>query len=189
MSTKGTKAQIGSNADPAKNVVLETLADGTLVIRAGSLLTPGAVIAKLAALPSMIRVTSSNGYGSTNTAIRRWFAVTESQGTDITLTQSATLGDSFTINTSGVYSVSYTDGYTAAAGHFGISLNSNQLSANIASINVAHRLAAGTTGTGSYNGCVSVTKYFAAGDVIRAHSDVANGNSTGACSLTIQKVT
>lgn len=47
MSTKGAKAQIGSNADPAKNVVLETLTDGTLVIRVGSLLTPGATLATI----------------------------------------------------------------------------------------------------------------------------------------------
>ena len=47
MSTIGTKAQIGSNADPSKNVVMETMTDGTLLIRAGSLNTPGTTLATI----------------------------------------------------------------------------------------------------------------------------------------------
>lgn len=64
MSTKGAKAQIGINADPTKNAVLETQADGTFVIRTGSLGTPGTTLATFSAAP------------------RTWHAITLAPNTD-----------------------------------------------------------------------------------------------------------
>ena len=118
---------------------------------------------------SMIRVNTTNGYGITNTFIRRFLNIVLSQGSDITYADSAANGGSFTINTSGVYAISYSDNIGVAL-FAGISLNSNQLSTNIQSINavniVAIALGSNTTNTGTHCGA---TIYLQASDVLRAH--------------------
>jgi len=51
-----------------------------------------------------------NGTGSTNTKVRRYTdIVVNSGGADLTLAQSSTLGDSITVNTTGVYAISVAD--------------------------------------------------------------------------------
>lgn len=52
---------------------------------------------------SEVWLSTWTGTGSTNTNIGRYSTIDRNFGTDITLTQSATLGDSFTVNTDGVY--------------------------------------------------------------------------------------
>jgi hypothetical protein len=63
---------------------------------------------------SMVRLYTANGYGSTNTRIRRFTTVATNIGSSITYTDSATLGASFTINNSGVYSINYSDQFNTA---------------------------------------------------------------------------
>ena len=120
------------------------------------------------ALPSMVQLNTGNGYGSTNTMIRRFTNVVTNQGTDITYADSATLGATFTINTNGVYAISFTDCLSSAS-HIGLSLNSSQLTTSILAVTAADQLAAATTGGANFRACVSVTAFFASGSVIRAH--------------------
>lgn len=140
---------------------------------------------QLGALPSCIRLNTANGYGSTNTRYRRFTNTVLSQGTDVTYTDSATLGSSFTINTNGVYSISYIDQFTAS--------DVTQLSLNDTSPTGSsftnEGLANSSSGTANTNQCASWTGYLASGSVIRARSQ--NGSATGsalAAQFTITRV-
>lgn len=112
------------------------------------------------------------GVGSVNTRIRRFLTVNANtgEGTDWTFAQSSTLGDSITILRSGVYSVYYLEFQQSSNGHFGISINSNQLSTSIASINTDHIFSSMSSSTTNYSSvCQSRTAYIAASSVLRAH--------------------
>jgi len=139
---------------------------------------------------SMVRLNTSNGYGSTNTMIRRFTTTVTSQGSDITYADSATLGALFTINTTGVYAISYTDIFSGA-GFLGISLNSSQLTTQILAITAADRLAAGQASpTNNWPQTVAVTVFLAAGSLIRPHTDsTSSGASTAVAQFTITRVT
>ena len=134
----------------------------------GTLAATGAVTTPL----SYVRLNTANGYGSTNTVIRRFTNIVNSVGTDITYADSATLGATFTINTSGVYSASYNDSFVSGA-DMGMSINSTQLTTNIVSITVTDRLIAATATSTNILSCVSATFYAAAASVVRAHTDAA----------------
>ena len=137
---------------------------------------------------SCVFVGQVNGYGSTNTVIRRFTTVYLNQGTDITYADSPTLGASFTVNKSGVYAMSFTDGFTAAA-DMGISRNSNQLTTGIGAINGADRIAEVTTPLANTRGACSVTRYLQAGDVIRPHNGgTAVGTQTASVMFTMSRV-
>jgi hypothetical protein len=136
---------------------------------------------------SMVRVNTSNGYGSTNTVIRRFSTVVTSQGSDITYADSATLGASFTINTSGVYALSYTENYSGA-GSFCISINSYQLTTAPNSVTAADRAATGATNVASGSQTVSSTLYLPAGAVVRAHGDTSGAGVNASCQFTITRV-
>lgn len=146
--------------------------DGT----AGVTFNDGSVQGKAvpAAPQSMVRLTNNNGVGSTNTAIRRFLNVVTNQGTGTSYVDSATLGATFTINTNGVYALSYSEGFSAAA-NFGLSLNSTQLTTSIDGITAADVLAISTTSAAGFQLCVGGSFYLPAGSVVRAH-----GNATAA---------
>lgn len=137
--------------------------------------------------PSMVRVNTANGYGSTNTCIPRYTTVLTNQGTDITYADSATLGASFTINTPGFYAMNivYQNNQSSSTG--GISLNSNQLTAQINTITVAHRLSVGQAFAANALFNCAATVYLQAGDVIRPHSD-GNALTASLQSFNIVKV-
>ena len=140
---------------------------------------------------SMVRLNTSNGFGSTNTVIRRFTTTVTNQGSDITYADSATLGNTFTINTTGVYAISYTDA-SASAGStpFGISLNSTQLTTTIADITAADRLAYVDTASANAAATISWTGYLTSGAVIRAHGTVSTAPSVPArVQFTIVRVT
>jgi len=123
-------------------------------------------------LPSMVRLDTANGRGSTNTMIPRFTNIVTYQGTDITYADSATLGASFTINTDGVYAINYNANATVNF-DFGISLNSAQLSTGIASITNSNRLCL-STGLANYNGAItSITVFLPASSVVRPHLGAA----------------
>lgn len=130
---------------------------------------------KVTAVQSMVQLHTSNGHGSTNTKIRRFSTVITNQGSDITYADSESLGGTFTINTNGVYAISYTDQWDAGQ-WFGLSLNSNQLTTDNTSITAAHRLGVVHSGGANETEMVSNTVYIAAGGVVRAHT---NGNTSG----------
>ena len=143
----------------------------------------------LSATQSMVRLNTSNGYGSTNTVIRRFTNTVTNQGSDITYADSATLGATFTINTTGVYAISYTDGGNAA-NSFGMSLNSTQLTTNISDITAANRLAMSDTAAANYLINISWTGYLDSGSVVRAHtSGIAANSAPARVQFTITRVT
>lgn len=129
----------------------------------------------ITAVQSMVQLHTSNGHGSTNTKIRRFTTTITNQGSDITYADSASLGGTFTINTNGVYAISYIDQWDAGQ-WFGLSLNSNQLTTNNTSITAAHRLGVVNSGAANLATMVSNTVYIASGGVVRAHT---NGNTSG----------
>ena len=137
---------------------------------------------------SYVRLNTANGYGSTNNKIRRFTNIVNNVGTDITYADSATLGGTFTINTTGVYSVSYSDQFTTAV-TMGISIDSTQLTTGITSIAVSNILSAGATAFGGYAQVTSAVFYAAAASVIRAHTDTGvTGSTPTACQFTIARV-
>lgn len=163
---------------------------------AGQVLTSGgagsqptwANIGGLGATPSMVRLNTANGYGSTNNKIRRYSTVVVNQGSDITYADSATLGASFTINTSGVYSVSSGDCFNVAS-TTGISLNTTTPTTVIYACSPSEILSTMSTGGVNYSGNVGWTGYLSAGSVVRPHTDgMATGTSVNTVQFTIQRV-
>jgi hypothetical protein len=136
---------------------------------------------------STVRLQAGNGYGSTNTAIRRFLTVVTNIGSDITYADSATLGASFTINSSGVYAISYTSTFGAQI-EFGLSLNSASLSTAFASLTIDERLAGDSTVAANYYANVAITPYLAAGSVIRPHTAVATADGGAGQLFTITRV-
>jgi len=180
------------------SVVISGDSSGTITVAAPAVagtttITMPAVTGTMSVLPStlsMVRLNTANGYGSTNTVIRRFTNAVTNQGSDITYADSATLGATFTINTTGVYAVSYTDCFNSGA-TMGLSLNSNQLTTAIYSLTQSTILMASQTGTNNPGGTVSWTGILTAGDVIRAHTaGTATGTNGGAAStfFTIARV-
>ena len=127
-------------------------------------------------LNSEVHLHTTNGYGSTNTKIRRWTTAITNTGSDITYADSATLGGTFTINTNGIYAISYSDQFNAVGNH-GISLNSSELTTPINHLITTTDALIQTTSAGSgYRVGVSITLSLVATDVIRAH---AAGETSG----------
>ncbi len=127
---------------------------------------------------SMVRLNTSNGYGSTNTVIKRYTTTVTNQGSDITYADSATLGATFTINTNGVYAVCMTAS-SASTIVSGLSINSTQLATTIFTITAINRLAI-NAGTTSNSSSVSWTGYLVVNDVVRPHTD---GSSTSTAAI------
>jgi hypothetical protein len=136
---------------------------------------------------SSVRISNGNGFGSTNTKIRRFSTTVSSTGTAITYADSAADGATFIINESGVYAVSYSDLNSGAGAKHGISVNSTQLTTSIASITNADILAVSVSATGS-EATTSYTGIFNAGDVVRAHTDGTQDATSGGVRFTITKV-
>jgi hypothetical protein len=180
--------QIGDNATDSQNFRLSEFSDGTAKLQRGTDGNLGDIwsvsstgVMTFAAAPvvtaaqSMVKVYGANGYGSTNTAIRRYLNITNGvngcviQGTDITVTDSATLGTSFTTNTAGVYSMSTNDQGT---GYWGISLNTTTPAATIIGIPVTEML---VVASGGASGSSSCTLYLPAGSILRGHHSTNAG--------------
>lgn len=136
---------------------------------------------------SMVRLHTGNGHGSTNTRIRRFTTTVTNTGSAITYADSSTAGASFTVNESGVYHISYSDGHSTAFSH-GISLNSSELTTDIENITTADILAQNALG-GNLDCTLncSWSGYLAANDVIRPHTD-ANPSFGTRVLFTIAKI-
>ena len=137
---------------------------------------------------SYVRLNTANTYGTTNTMIRRFTNIVNQGGGDITYADSATLGGSFTINTTGTYSISYSDQFTAVSG-MGVSLNSATLTTAIGSLLAAEILAVATTSAANLASCATFTGLLSAGAVVRAHAaGTTTGTQTTFCQFTIARV-
>lgn len=176
--------QFVTSAQAVSGQVCDLWHDGTDII----LLNPNPpVVTSYTAPVSIVRVKTSNGYGSTNTKIRRYTTTVTSSGSDITYADSATLGGTFTINTTGMYGISCTESFNGGQ-YLGISLNSTQLTTSIQNITAADRLAASLTVGSNVPGSVATTIYLTAGDVIRAHSDGSGVGVADYVSFTIARI-
>ena len=139
-------------------------------------------------ITSSVFLNTTNGYGSTNNKIRRFTNTVRNSGADITYADTAADGASFTINTTGMYSVHFGDQFSGS-NHFGISLNSNQLTTSILTITVSHLLSLGTTATANYLGVSSFSGFLTAGDVVRPHTaGQASGTNSSRCVFSIARV-
>lgn len=185
-------------------IIDSSTGDGTLTLQTGpagakvdaiSLAADGTPtflkVPKNTAVQSMIRLHTANGNGSGSTVIRRFLTVVTNQGSDITYTTSAdtsVLGSVFTINTNGVYTISYTDAFSTQT-RLGLSLNSSQLTTAISSVTTANKLCAQQSPSANNEATISWTGYLVAGDVIRPHSDGgANAASLPLTQFTITRV-
>ena len=136
---------------------------------------------------SYIRLNTANGYGSTNTMIRRFTNIVNQFGGDITYADSATLGGSFTINTSDTYSISYSDQFSAVSG-VGITLNTTTPLTSIGSVAVGEILGVATTAAANLAACATFNGFLAAGSVVRAHAaGAASGTQVSFCHFSIAR--
>ena len=200
-----TVAEGGAGAADSATVIYSTTARTNVAYRmvgyleitnttAGTWLAPtliqgmGGNAFKAVNYASYLRLNTANGYGSTNTAIRRFTNIVNQAGPDITYADSVTLGGTFTINTSATYSISFSDQFTAAAG-LGITINSTTLATGIGGVAVAEILGVSSTPAANLASCASFSGYLAAGSVIRAHTGgTAAGTSTTFCQFSIARV-
>jgi len=112
-----------------------------------------------------------NGYGSSNTKIARFSSVSNLQGPDITYADNATLGASFTVNTPGIYSMTFFAAGPAGM-HLGISRNTTQPTVDVFSLtNALEAVATASIPVSNYQTTVSQAMPLNAGDVIRVHTD------------------
>lgn len=179
---------IQTGAAGAKVDAISIAADGT-----STLLKPPKLAAS--AVVSMVKVNSPNGYGSTNTPIRRFSNITNGangciiQGSDITFADSATLGSTFTVNQAGVYAISYGDSSSASTSWNGISINSVNLTTAVTALAAAELLSVVYSGGTNAGGTAQWTGYLAAGTVLRPHtSSVTNGTTAVVTQFTIVRV-
>lgn len=140
-------------------------------------------------IQSELYIHTGNGHGSTNNKIRRFATTLRNVGSAVTYADSSTLGASFAINESGIYTMSYGDNYGSGANNYGISRNSSQLTTAIQSITVADVLTRkSSTAATSGLACKSM-RPLSAGDVIRPHTDgLCNSVSGGTSYFMIRKV-
>lgn len=111
-------------------------------------------------------------HGTTDTHVRRFSTtVNKNQGKDITYADSATLGSTFTINSDGVYSVDYLDSSGTDPLPIAITVNCTSLTARPSSITKTQVCGYGSSIAGAELGNVTVTRFFKAGDIIRANYD------------------
>jgi len=127
----------------------------------------------------VVSVNTGNGHGSTNTSVRRFTTTSESTGTSITYADSATLGASFTINATGVYSVYYQD-----VGQFTHVIARNNTSTAVTD---QSKIIAASATSGASTKSVSATIKLTAGDVVRAISS-GSTDTTGAVQFSIRRI-
>lgn len=144
---------------------------------------------------NIVTVCINNGYGSTNTKIKRFTTVLTNIGTAITYVDSSTFGSSFTINEKGLYEIFYQENhFTAQFATFGVSLNSNQLTTNIDAVSVANRVMCARPSwdnapPGGIN-ALTRTMLLNPGDVLRPHHGaVAFNYSSDLTLFSIRKTT
>lgn len=139
--------------------------------------------------PSYYRIDTANGYGSTNTKIRRFSNVREEKQSAFTCSDSATLGFSCVIREDGIYSISYTENLSAA-GYVGISKNSSELTTDIGSINAADRIGLAYVTASNLDQTASTGDvYLQSGDIIRPHtSGTTSGGAPARARFSIGKV-
>lgn len=128
---------------------------------------------------SIVALTSGNGFGSVNSAIRRFVTVLANEGRDISYIDDPALGASFRINTDGWYGGNANDTNSGGAAYVTFTVDNAELTTAPASItNQASILCMGFAGTGLIAGC-SFTAYLRAGQTVRVQCSTSNDGTTG----------
>lgn len=131
---------------------------------------------------SSIQVSGANGFGSTNTLYRRFSSVVQNIGSDIIYTDSSTDGASFTVMSSGIYHISYSETSTANTNSMDIRIHVD--SSLVATDNQVYA----TASTAQKYASTSFSAYLVAGQVVTARvANAANNNGTY-CYFAISKV-
>ena len=139
---------------------------------------------------SSVRLDTANGYGSTNTKIRRFSSVRTNLGSDIQYVDSATLGSSFTVATSGIYNVTYSETSNANTTTMDVNLLLNSIDSTegnqttLAFDNQIYNTASSVT---KYASC-SWQGYLAAGNIVRPYVSAAVNNNGQNAFFTMSKV-
>lgn len=127
-------------------------------------------------LDSYVRVRGASGQtGSSNVNVRHLHESNyESAGTDITYASNSTSGASFTINTTGLYYISYQDNRQTGAATFSIGINSTASAASIAQADMFEgRHAVATDEKANLGGL----RFLTAGDIIYPLTNQTSGFS------------
>lgn len=162
MTTGGDLIYGGSSGVPTR------LANGT----AGTYLrSNGGTSAPTWGPVTSIRLKTPNGFGAVNTKIRQMTGTVSSSGSDVTYANTANAGTSLTINTTGVYAITYCEEGNLGVPLFGLSLNSATLTTDLNSIAVNEILALSNVSTGNSRACVAWTGSLTANDVVRPHTN------------------
>lgn len=143
--------------------------------------------------PSSYYYYGGNGHGSTNTKVRRLSTEQTAVGSDIT-SNGCTGADGclFTINTTGVYSITYSDQAASGGGgyNWGIAKNPSSYTTSIASLTRSQVLTIQDSNSGQ-NGFVypqTITVPLSSGDIIAPMTDGNPGNSTNFVYFSITRV-
>lgn len=132
---------------------------------------------------STVILTDGNGFGSTNTNVRRYVNSTVT-GTAMSYTDSATDGGYVTINQEGTYAMNRLDRNTGAAANFGITLN-EVAAGGINAVADANRLSYVMTASNLSSNAPNPGAYLYEGDIIRACDDSgAKTNDTSSLTST-----
>ena len=171
---KANAVTIGTSNTDTNNFQLRSNADGTATLARKSdgsgwdvlTIDSSGYVRFPTTVQSMVRLTGSNGYGTTNTAIWRFTTQVTNQGTDITYASSAANGDTFTVNTNGVYAITYTNQFNATQ-WMGLSLNATgaDLTTNVYALTASKMLSSVYTSSASGAGIASWTGYLPAGSL------------------------
>ncbi len=154
LSTDGSASALGGADSFYYKVIVYKLVTGTVILGSdGSLYTP-----------SYIKRSNGLTRGATNTNVVIYGTAVKSTGSDITYVNSATNGDSFLINTSGIYCVTVNAGVAAAYPyieiHSGATIDNSTLSAYVCATKRSWIT------SGSDSDSISWTGYIPSGDSV-----------------------
>lgn len=136
---------------------------------------------------SEIFLQGTTSYGSTATKARRWITTVTNTGSAVTLTQSATNGDTLTINETGAYGISYCDNFNAAS-NMGISINASGTT-SVQSLPPSQVACGNVSASVDIGACCSAIIAVSSGSVVRAHTDgTLNGSNLWMQSIRIRKI-
>lgn len=132
-------------------------------------------------------VHTGNGYGSTNTRIRRFTTILKNVGSAITYADNATLGGSFTINQDGIYAIYRSEPFVAG-GVFGVSLNTTLPASNFTLLPIAERLMSDSLSSTNTQSSTSRVLQLDAGDVLRSHDAAVLTGTTDMCFMAVKRI-
>jgi len=115
-------------------------------------------------------VSTSPGYGSTNTRILQLSTTNTAVGSDITFASTSANGASFTLGANGMYAATFTFETSDTTREYCISKNQSTLTGNPNTLSAAEALVVGSTVIDRRNS-ITVTFYGTNGDVIRPNAD------------------